>query len=217
MSGAEAFRVEAGALLAALGDLTGSDWERPTRCTPWRVRDVTGHVITVLSRVPEMVAAPAPQRPDTDAAGYYRGDHRFSAEANADRVRAAQSREVSAAELASAVRAVLGACRSEPAGRVVRTRHGDAMLLTCFVTTRLVEVAVHGLDLADALDRPPWLTTAAIGHLLELLFGPTWRASVAGLGWDPVTVVRRATGRGPVTPAERRALAGAGLRGLTLG
>jgi hypothetical protein len=43
-------------------------------------------------------------------------------------------------------------CRAEPEDRVVRAGHGDAMLLSQFLVTRVVEVAVHGLDLAEALE-----------------------------------------------------------------
>ena len=35
------------------------------------------------------------------------------------------------------------------------------MTLADFVTTRVVEVAVHGIDLADAIGRPRWTTTWA--------------------------------------------------------
>ncbi|MFI8504487.1 hypothetical protein ACIGFK_39190 [Streptomyces sp. NPDC085524] len=45
--------------------------------------------------------------------------------------------------------------RKESERRVVRTRHGDAMLLADFMLTRVFEVAVHGSDLADALGREP--------------------------------------------------------------
>lgn len=255
----EVFRDEAAAFTRALAALPAPAWTRPTRCHPWLVRDVTGHVITVLARVPDMVAAPAPDRADTTATGYYRADERFSETANADRVRAAQSRaaqsgtrhsgaaqspgEASGAarsrsepsgaarsggeqpravasladDLAATARTVLAVCRAEPAGRIVRTRHGDAMLLADFLTTRVVELAVHGLDVADAVGRRPWLTAAAADHLRDLLFGPDRRAAVAALGWDPVTVLRKATGRDPVSGPERTALARAGLRALTLG
>ena len=54
-------------------------------------------------------------------------------------------------------------CRHERAGRIVQTRHGDAMLLTDFLTTRVVELAVHGLDVADVLEQQPWLTAPAAG------------------------------------------------------
>ncbi len=53
--------------------------------------------------------------------------------------------------------------------RVVRTRHGDLMLLGDFLVTRVVELGVHGLDLAAALDRAPWLTPQAAGVVAELL------------------------------------------------
>jgi hypothetical protein len=36
---------------------------------------------------------------------------------------------------------------------VVLTRHGDRMLLTEFLRTRVLELAVHGLDLAAVDDR----------------------------------------------------------------
>jgi hypothetical protein len=100
-------------------------------------------------------------------------------------------------------------CRAEPPERVVRTRHGDAMLLSQFLVTRVVELAVRGLDVADALGREPWLTAAAADVLTELL-GP----GRTELGWDPPTFLRKATGREPLEPAERDRL---GIRRLTLG
>ena len=218
-----ALRTEAGALLAALGELTPPAWERATRCTPWRVRDVVGHVITVLARVPDMIAAPEPQQPDTTAAGYYSPDHRFSDTANAGRVEQARGRAAGldpaaiVRDLSATVTTVVTACSRERAGRIVRTRHGDAMLLTDFLTTRVVELAVHGLDVADALQQRPWLTAPAAHHLQQLLFGPDRQSCVSTLGWDPVTLLRKTTGRAPVSPDESADLARLGLRVLALG
>lgn len=83
---------EADASATALSGLPAPAWERPTRCVPWRVRELVGHVITALGRVPDAVAEPVPDRPDTTATTYYRADERFSGEANADRVRTARDR-----------------------------------------------------------------------------------------------------------------------------
>ncbi|MET8527396.1 maleylpyruvate isomerase N-terminal domain-containing protein [Micromonospora sp. NPDC005172] len=213
---------EVGALVAALSALPALAWERPTRCDPWRVRDVVGHVIVVLSRVPDMVAAPAPERAGTTAAAYYRADGRFSDDTNDERVRTAQRRAADpdpallVRDLVDTGRTVVEVCREEPADRVVRTRHGDAMLLTDFLTTRLVEVGLHGLDVADAVPREPWLGPAATEHLLRLLFGPRWQVAVDATG-DPITLLRRATGREPVTAEQRRVLDQLGLRHLALG
>ncbi|WP_369795975.1 maleylpyruvate isomerase N-terminal domain-containing protein [Actinoplanes sp. N902-109] len=219
----EAFREESDAFIGALAELPMSAWDRRTRCDPWQVRDVVAHVITVLARVPDMIAAPAPARPDTTATDYYRADHRFSDTANADRIRMSQQRAAVrdatslVQDLTVTAQSVITHCRQEPIGRIVETRHGDAMLLPEFLSTRIVELAVHGLDVADAAGRRPWLTTAAAEHLQRLLFGPDWLTSVTALGWDAVTLVRKTTGRGPVTAQEDAELRRRGLRRLTLG
>lgn len=213
---------EIDAFTGALVEVPAAAWERPSRCDPWRVRDVVGHVIVVLSRVPDMVAVPAPGRAGTTAAQYYRADARFSDDTNDERVRTAQRRAADpdaallVRDLADTGRTIVEVCRNEPADRVVRTRHGDAMLLSDFLTTRLVEVALHGLDVADAVPREPWLTPAAIEHLLRLLFGPRWQDAVDATG-DPLTLLRKATGRAPATTDDRQALHHLGLRPLTLG
>ena len=161
---------------------------------------------------------PAPEQPDTTAISYYRADERFSEAANADRVRTAHGRAaipdvaVLIRDLADVSQNVVAVCQREPASRVVRTRHGDSMLLSDLLLTRLVETAVHGLDVADAADRLPWLTAAA-----AMLFGADWHAAVGALGWDPVMLLRKATGRASVTGEESAQLAGLGLRRLTLG
>ncbi|GAA2699584.1 hypothetical protein GCM10010429_01420 [Micromonospora olivasterospora] len=76
-----------------------------------------------------------------------------------------------------------------------------------FLVTRVVEVGVHGLDLAAALGREPWLTPAAA----EVTGG---RGVPAGLGWDGSTLVAEATGRAPLTGRKRAVLAAAGVRWL---
>jgi uncharacterized protein (TIGR03083 family) len=223
VTSAAAFRDEASALTGVLAGLPPPAWTRPTRCAPWLVRDVVGHVIVVLARVPDMIASPAPDRADTTAVGYYRADHRFSDTANAERVQTAQ-RRAGGPEGASLVRdlvesaqQVIAACEREPVDRVVRTRHGDAMLLSEFLTTRVVELAVHGLDVADALGRKPWLTAASAELLQRLMFGERWRTAVNALKWDPVTLLRRTTGRASVTTSQAAALERQEPRLLTLG
>ncbi|GIF15406.1 uncharacterized protein (TIGR03083 family) [Actinoplanes teichomyceticus] len=210
----DAFRDEADALGHAAARWADSDWARPTRCAPWPVRELFAHVHVVLAWLPGMLAAPAPAAPDTSAAGYYRPDHRFAPETDAARIRLAREHAASFATPGRQVREfrtltaeLTGRCAAEPAGRVVRTRHGDAMLLDDFLTTRVVELAVHGLDLADALGRPAWLTPAAAGVVLRLLF----ERPADELPGPADRLLRRATGREPGGPAP------AGLRPLTLG
>jgi uncharacterized protein (TIGR03083 family) len=192
----DAFAAEAAALTYSLGALTETSWIRPTRCPPWDVRDLFAHVYVVTARVPEMLAAPAPARAQVSAVEYYRPDERFGPATTTDRISTAQNhaaRQPGAVALAAfrdLWQSVLQLCQHQPADRVVRTRHGDAMLLSEFLATRVVEVAVHGLDLADALDQQSWLTPAAAAVLQELLLGPECTVP------NPEHFIRAATGRG---------------------
>ena len=72
--------------------------------------------------------------------------------------------------------------------------------------TRILEMGVHGMDLADALGRRPWLTPAAASVVLSMLVG-LWGADPApALGWSDLTFIETATGRRPLTEAERAVL-----------
>lgn len=216
---AAAFRSEAHAFAAALAGLPADSWDQPTRCTPWRVREVVAHVVDAVGRVPPMLIGTGPAAPDTSAAGYYRADDRFSPSANAGRVESALGSAADATpdtlitNLVETVRASDEAYRGAAPDRLVRTRHGDAMLLTDYLTTRVVELATHGLDVADALDLPPWLTPAAGGLLPRVMLGPDWHT----LGWDPPALLRRLTGRAPVSPEDAFRIAHLGGSGLTFG
>ncbi|MFH8370617.1 maleylpyruvate isomerase N-terminal domain-containing protein [Streptomyces sp. NPDC018031] len=220
----EAFRREAEALTAAMSELSQAEWDLPTRCTPWTVRDLLGHVTVVVDWLPGMLDAPAPSEAEVSAAEYYRPDDRFSPRTNRARIALAQDRAAKSADGAAFAddftavwRRVDRLCRAEPADRTVRTRHGDAMLLSEFLLTRVVEVAVHGLDLADALGREPWLTAQAGDAVLELLLGREQLATVDALGWSRPRFLRGATGREPWHGPEAARIEQLGLRWLALG
>jgi uncharacterized protein (TIGR03083 family) len=223
-----AFSAEAGQLASVMLGLERSDWSLPTVCPPWTTAELLGHVLTVIAWIPGMLAAPAPAQATVSVIDYYRPDERFSARTNAERIELARQRAAGAAdghalaiEFDRTWRQVHQLCEQQPADRVVRTRHGDAMLLTDFLTTRIVELGIHGLDLADALDRAPWLTPAASDVLTDLLLGglngPSVSETLDELGWDEFTFLRKATGRRPLTSDETRNIEERGIRWLTLG
>ncbi|MBA9004189.1 maleylpyruvate isomerase N-terminal domain-containing protein [Thermomonospora cellulosilytica] len=220
----EAFRAEATRLAEAASGWTEREWDLPTRCAPWRVRDLFGHVRVVIAWLPGMLAGASPDRARVSARQYYRPDGRFSADANDRRVSLAREHAAAwpdgralAEDFAAAWRRVHRLCGAEPAGRVVRTRHGDAMLLSEFLITRVVEVAVHGLDLAAALEREPWLTPQAGSVVEELLTGRSDTTARRTLGWDRATFLNKATGRLPLTAEETRRLDELDLHWLALG
>ncbi|MEU2735804.1 maleylpyruvate isomerase N-terminal domain-containing protein [Streptomyces sp. NPDC007095] len=220
----EAFRLEAGQLAQAMTGVSAAEWRLPTRCAPWTVSDLLAHVRVVIAWLPGMLAVPAPTRAEVSAVEYYRPDDRFAPDTNAARIALAQdhaAEQLGGAALADDFDAtwqqVDRLCRAEPEGRVVRTRHGDPMLLSEFLLTRVVEVAVHGLDLADALGREPWLTSQAADLVQGLLLGPDGAAALEKLGWGQLHFLRKATGREPITREEALDVSRLDIRWLTLG
>ncbi|GAA3805583.1 maleylpyruvate isomerase N-terminal domain-containing protein [Streptomyces chiangmaiensis] len=221
----EAFRLEAGELSQAVAGLSEAEWNLPTRCEPWSARELLGHVRVVIAWLPGMLDAPPPDKAEVSAVEYYRPDDRFAPQTNTARIALAQDHAAGQAggvaladDFSATWQRVDRLCRAEPEARVVRTRHGDAMLLSQFLVTRVVEVAVHGLDLAEALEREPWLTPQAADVVLDLVLGPDrMTAAMLELGWNQTTFVRKATGREPLGVAETAQVERLGIRWLTLG
>ncbi|GHC88082.1 hypothetical protein GCM10007079_32770 [Nocardiopsis terrae] len=222
---------EVAALEAVLAGLSEVQAVLPTRCEPWDVAALAVHTVGALHQVTVALEGEAPgvSRGLVSAAGYYAPDVRFSPEVNAARVGDAlegAARRADAAEPGRVLRGLWGALESrvgrEPVERVVVTRHGDPMLLTDYLVTRVVELVVHGLDLADALGREPWTSSAGLGLVHEVLFGgvdPAVFARVlptAGAGGASLAAVRAVTGRS-ASAVDRGALEAAGVRFLALG
>jgi uncharacterized protein (TIGR03083 family) len=220
----QAFGAEAEQLSRVSSGFTHGEWDRPSTCPPWRVRDLFGHIHLTIGRLDDMLAEPAPDRPDVSPAEYYRPDQRFSAAASAERVdsavehaRAYHSGAGLVADFEQTWRQIYRACSAQPAERTVRTRHGDAMLLSDFLRTRVVELVLHGIDLARSLERPPWTTDPGGTLVQRLLLGTDEPAAVEALGWSRTTLIAKATGRHEITPEERATLDAAGVTWLTLG
>ncbi|NLU77721.1 maleylpyruvate isomerase family protein [Micromonospora sp. HNM0581] len=223
-----AFHDECEQLGTVLRTLHRSDLDRPTRCPPWTVADLLAHVRIGAGRLADMLTAVVPGPAQVDAAGYF-GAAKFVPEVDAARIEYARSAahrhhadtptDQTAIAVAMAFdrtwRATLAAVDAHPADQVVRTRHGDAMTVTDFLRTRVVEVGVHGLDLAEALDRSPWLTPTAAQVIADLL--TDGQLLPADLHWDRLTLIRKATGRSPRTRAEQEALDAADIRLLAFG
>lgn len=223
----DALRVEAAALAAAVADEPAAAFARPSPCPPWTVGDLLYHVRTGVARLTHML--PEPERGAgagdlVSAAGYFSPDHRFSPATNADRVTSAQHgaaglpAEALAADFEHAWQESWAAVQAAAPGRVVRTRHGDLMLLTEFLRTRVLELAVHGLDLAMGLDRDPWLTPEAADVVANLVLPDGSAVGLAQrLDWDQATMTAKLTGRQPLTSAESSVIEAEHIRWLALG
>jgi uncharacterized protein (TIGR03083 family) len=213
---------EAERLATILTGLDDDAWAAPTRCTPWDTAALAAHLTTALARLDPMLDAPEPPAARVDAAGYYRPDERFSPATDAIRIDSATAAArdggpAVAARFHTTWRSAVERCAAEPASRRVTTRHGDPMTLTDFLTTRVVETAIHGIDLADALHRPRWTTPEAAAHLTGLLLGTGHRASLTALGLDPIAFIAKATGRDTFTETEHAQAEARGITWLALG
>ncbi|MEN8649886.1 maleylpyruvate isomerase N-terminal domain-containing protein [Streptomyces sp. 21So2-11] len=240
-----ALRAESQRLYEKVDGLPEGEWDRPSPCAPWTVREVFAHLTTAVGRVDSMLVEAEPKlEPEVEAsapellvtaAGYYAPDERFSPAANGTGVDSAQEAAVSYADgrslaehFDSVWRSVAATCAKETPERRIRTRHGDLMLLGEFLVTRVVEVCVHGFDVAAGLGHEPWPTEEAAEVVARLLLGGRpyeagrgvgggYTGPTAGVGWDRTTFLRKATGRLPMTMAERMVAEGQGLHWLTLG
>jgi len=201
----EAFHAEAEQLTLVMLKLNEGDFSRPSPCPPWTVSELLGHVRGAIVLLSNALTQPAPPYAEVTAADYYRPDARYAPEANAERIVSAQ-REAAALGSGRALaedfdqvwQRAYREVMAEPDDRKVRTNYGDAMLLTDYLVTRVVELAVHGLDLAAGLKREPWITEPAAQVVEELLLSVGGAAVVQDLGWDRLTFIRKATGREPL-------------------
>ena len=202
--------------IGAVIDLTEAEFFRPTRCPPWDVRVLVGHMVRDLDRVVTYLDEPAPDQATTDPAktdvvAYWRSyDPRAEgATITASSIETAD-RYGSPVALVKGLDETLRRCidrsGAEDPGRILRTRL-TTIRLDEFLKTRILEIGVHGLDLAEALGRDPWLTGAAGVVILEILrglLGDDPSASLgASLGWSDLVFIETGTGRRVLTNCER--------------
>ncbi len=210
-----AFRDEAVALDGVVDGLDGDDFDRPTNCPPWTVKELIVHVAVVLPPRGAPPDAPAGAVPLDGAADvYYRRPERRTP-AYHDHI--AQDAVTRAADLPDGPsagrwltkrwRSALEWWSSADLDRLVSVPVG-VMRLGDYVVTRLISHAAHGLDLAPSLGRRAWTASNAVAAMrptfVALLGGEPPRA----LGWSDQAFFERATGRRPLADVDRTTLDG---------
>jgi uncharacterized protein (TIGR03083 family) len=202
----EESRLASGSLGAAAEDAFAG----PTRLPLWTVKELFAHMWLDLDRIREYLAAPAPSVADTDAVLYWRRyDPADDGPDVAARAKEIANRFASGSELVASFdegRAeAVALALATPEDRLVAT-WGPTMRFDDYLRTRILEMGVHGLDLADALGREPWLTRGAADVTRRILVGLLGEEPAIVRRWSDRSFIEAGTGRRGITYEEHAAL-----------
>jgi uncharacterized protein (TIGR03083 family) len=195
------------ALLSVLDELTPKEWSLETRLNlgrgpGWDVLTAVIHIGISMSMLPAVVAEPAIGKtaPEITRVTHFIFDvNKFAPIVDTlarDAAQGATPRSTLDA-LRKTVGATIAAARETPPDFIGKAFFGT-MRLDDVLPTRVLEAAVHGLDLSDALGREPHLTAGARDvtvHLLEELFEHLHHEERPASLTDPITFIEVATGR----------------------
>jgi len=199
------------ALEDTLSSLSPEDWNRPTLlrpvdpdAPPWDVFTLAAHCDVFMGLTLGLVGEPQDAQPGLDRASFCMAASERSQVAPAlYQYMIDHAKGHTPSTMLDAVREtfknVLDAIRTTPPDTVGPAFFAP-MRLDEFVPTRVVETVVHGMDLTDALGRPPLPMPKAIPIAAEILDEVLARVKIAGrpadLVGDDLAFIRAASGRG---------------------
>jgi uncharacterized protein (TIGR03083 family) len=193
-----------------LTGLREEDWTRPTllrtanaETPPWDVLELAAHFDVFMGLVLNLVEHAEEGRPTLDRASFCIALSDSSQGPVLYRYMADHAKGHDPETMLSSVRdtfeRALEAIRTTPPDTVGPAFYGQ-MRLDEFVATRVVEAVVHGMDLTDALGRPPLDMPRAVPTAAEILDEVVARTRVPGrpadLVDDDLAFIRAAAGRG---------------------
>ena len=206
----DALETETAHAQAFLAGLSPDDWQRPTRCPPMNVRELTVHAMRGAYRIVELLADPVRDaEPEKDAVTYFRYDPLTvgaGVVARAQDESAARPADADiAAEWATAWKDAIETARATIADDPVIASPLGTIRLREYLRTRCVEVAIHLMDLGHALGREPDPSPAGLEAACDVLRG-LLGTDLRELGMDDVRFALVGTGRAELTAAERELL-----------
>jgi len=212
----DALEAQCKELSALLDELSDEEWERPTRCPGWTVKELVAHCEGMLERLVGENSQPVEGEPEIDRVGYYGYDpdgpregedpsKTFSEvirERVIDEVGARSPDELRAAVDAAVSKALAAVC-DVPADRVIKRSGHPRMRFDEFVASRVLEFGVHTMDLGHATLRGERIHPDAASIVTEILDGRLGAELPKGLGWDTRTFILSGTGRRRLESNER--------------
>jgi uncharacterized protein (TIGR03083 family) len=173
---AEALRLLNGeneSFCAEVAALAASDWDRPTNCPPWSVRQLVAHLVRGAENyllTLQRALAGEPGEPESRESRTARMNHIAAQEPPA---------------IVADTRAIIdrfqrkfGALSAQQLDALGAHSHGPRPA-SWFIDQRLAEVAFHHWDLQRSLDRPAGIDQATAAFLLPMLLEQNFPAIVA--------------------------------------
>ena len=197
------------ALEATLAVLSEEDWARPTLlkpandAPPWTVLELAAHMDIFMAITLGLMGEPQQAPPAIDGASFCIACSDGSQGAMLYQYMADHAKGQTPGTILEAVhgtfKSALEGARNNPPDTIGPAFYG-LMRLDEFMATRTVEAVAHGLDLTDALGRPPLPMPKAVPIAAALLEEVLARTKVAGrpadLVDDDLAFIRAASGRG---------------------
>lgn len=190
-----AFEDEARAVEGTLAGVPEDAWDRPA-LGEWNVAELVAHLLRAATRVDAYLDMHVDaSEPAVDRVEYWRYDLAAEAPAIAERARE-QAREAAPGELverfAQGWRTSAARAGELPGDHLIATIRGP-MRLDEYLSTRVVELVVHHMDLRAALDLPPACTPEAERLTMRVLESLLGSPRPRNFGRD--RFIRAATGR----------------------
>jgi hypothetical protein len=198
------------ALESTLATLPDEDWNRPTQlqpvtegAPPWTVLELAAHMDVFMGIALGLMAEPQDASPGIDGPSFCIASSDGSQPAMLYQYMADHARGQTPGTMLETVhgtfKQALESARASAPETVGPAFYG-LIRLDEFLTTRIAEAVIHGLDLTDALGRSPLSTPNAVPIAAAVLDEVLARTKVAGrptdLAGDDLAFVRAASGRG---------------------
>jgi uncharacterized protein (TIGR03083 family) len=215
----DALELQSKELATLLGELGDNEWERPTRCPGWTVKELAAHVEGMMQRLVTYNAQAVNGPAEIDRVGYYGYDpdgpregedpSKTFSEVIRDRV-VEEAGTRTGPEIrdgvAAAIDEMMSGLREIPGDRVIKRSGHPKIRFDEFVASRVLEFGVHTADIGHATLRGERIHPDAVPVIAEILHGLLGSPLPVGMGWDDRTFILTGTGRRKLEPNERFAL-----------
>ena len=215
----EALEVQTRDLVALVDELTDEEWDIPTRCPGWTVKELVAHCEGMMQRLVTYNAQAIDGPAEIDRVGYYGYDPDGPREGEdpgksfSDVIRDRVVDEAGSrtpAEIRDGLKAaadeMLSGIAEIPADRVIKRSGHKAIRFDEFVASRVLEFGVHAMDISHATLRGERIHPDAARIVKGILQGRLDAELPKGMGWDDRTFILTGTGRRRLEPNERFAL-----------